>query len=151
MGLLAGGNRPSYFEMFAQELIVTSLRPALQFATAVLAPRFPLLFRTQRWTDEIFAVLLGVLEWAHLRTKDAGFAESFFALKRVRYFPPRRAGEGAGAAIQLAAAGGPAREPRLHGGGPVRQVEAGRLGGEPGGHGRRGDAGVSSSPVAPPN
>jgi hypothetical protein len=94
MGLLAGGNRPSYFEMFAQELIVTSLRPALQFATAVLAPRFPLLFRTQRWTDEIFAVLLGVLEWAHLRTKDAGFAESFFALKRVRYFPPAALAKG---------------------------------------------------------
>ena len=88
MGLLAGGNRPSYFEMFAQELIVTSLRPAMQFVTAVLAPTFPFLFRTQKWQDEIFTALLGVMEWAYLRSSDAGFAESFFGLKRVRYFPP---------------------------------------------------------------
>ena len=88
MGLLAGGSRPSYFEMFAQEFIVTSLRPAIQFASAVLAPTFPILFRTQRWHDEIFTVLLGLLEWAHLRTQNATFAENFFALKRLRYFPP---------------------------------------------------------------
>ena len=64
------------------------MRPAMQFVTAVLAPTFPILFRTQRWQDEIFTVVLGTMEWLYLRSSDAGFAESFFGLKRVRHFPP---------------------------------------------------------------
>eukprot|EP01044_Picomonas_judraskeda_P005253 COSAG03_NODE_489_length_7480_cov_26.899878_1_plen_310_part_00 len=88
MGLLAGGNRPSYFELFMQGAISDMLRPAMQHVVAALAPRFPLLYRSARWHDEIFVALLGVLEWAHLRTKESTFAESFFGLKRVRYFPP---------------------------------------------------------------
>ena len=93
MGLLAGGNRPSYFELFMQGAISDMLRPAMQHVVAALAPRFPVLYRSQRWHDEIFLALLGALEWAHLRTQEASFAESFFGLKRVRYFPPSARGE----------------------------------------------------------
>jgi hypothetical protein len=93
MGLLAGGNRPSYFELFMQGAISDMLRPAMQHVVAALAPRFPVLYRSQRWPDEIFLALLGALEWAHLRTQEASFAESFFGLKRVRYFPPSARGE----------------------------------------------------------
>ena len=93
MGLLAGGNRPSYFELFMQGAISDMLRPAMQHVVAALAPRFPILYRSSRWHDEIFVALLGVLEWAHLRTKESTFAESFFGLKRVRYFPPTARGE----------------------------------------------------------
>ena len=127
-GLVGGGLRPSYFELFMQEFISSLLRPAMQHTVAALAPRIPLLYRASNWHDEIFTVILGLLEWTHLRTKgapraapspapapaplapasssaaplllpsegltgrraaaDAGFAESFFDLKRARYFPP---------------------------------------------------------------
>jgi hypothetical protein len=47
------------------------------------------LFRTQRWQDEIFTVLLGVLEWVQGRWLRR---ELFSALKRIHYFAPGIAG-----------------------------------------------------------
>ena len=93
MGLLAGGNRPSYFELFMQGAITDMLRPAMQHVWVALAPRFPILYRTGMFQDEIFALILGVLEWAHLAGQEGSFSETFFGLKRVRYFPPSAHGE----------------------------------------------------------
>ena len=70
-GLVGGGLRPSYFELFMQEFISSLLRPAMQHTVAALAPRIPLLYRASNWHDEIFTVILGLLEWTHLRTKGA--------------------------------------------------------------------------------
>jgi hypothetical protein len=58
-GLLAGGPRPSYFELFAQEWLMAGLRPAMRYVTAFFAPRHPFMYRVHGWNDEIFTALLG--------------------------------------------------------------------------------------------
>ena len=41
----------------------------MQYVTAFLAPRSPFLYRIHQWNEETFSVLLGILEWTHLRSK----------------------------------------------------------------------------------
>jgi len=91
---VSGGESPSFFELTAVSELQNSLRPALQFAAAVLASRYPRLLRAHLHSDEVFFGLLALLELAHLRRGDASFAESFYGLRRVR---------GAEAALALAA------------------------------------------------
>ncbi|KAL8566412.1 hypothetical protein ACOMHN_011990 [Nucella lapillus] len=77
-------DRPSVFEVLAQENLMTTIRPAGKHAVRVLAESRPercgwLL----RWYDEIYALFDLLLQHHHLSRYSASFAENFYDLKRV--------------------------------------------------------------------
>jgi len=76
--------RPSFFEMIAQQEMMPTLKPAIRYVLETLSLRHPRLERITRFTDEIFAGLLFLLESHHLKHYDGSFSESFYGLKRVR-------------------------------------------------------------------
>lgn len=78
----SGDLRPSFFEMYAQDRLVVSLRPAVKFALEVLAVRQPRLFRIIPRADEIFLGLHLILELSSLRRSDGTIAEQFYSLRR---------------------------------------------------------------------
>ncbi|XP_074045013.1 peroxisome assembly protein 12 [Macrotis lagotis] len=91
-------DRPSIFEVVAQDSLMAAVRPALQHVAKVLAQAHPgrcgFLWR---WFDEIFAGLALLLQQHHLATASASFSEHFYGLKRVvagRAAAPRPAGAG---------------------------------------------------------
>ena len=62
------GDRPSIFELLAQENLMTSLQPALRYAVQVLSQKNPARYgRLHRYSEEIYAVLGLVLEHHYLR------------------------------------------------------------------------------------
>eukprot|EP01117_Protostelium_nocturnum_P013393 TRINITY_DN4991_c0_g1_i1.p1 TRINITY_DN4991_c0_g1~~TRINITY_DN4991_c0_g1_i1.p1 ORF type:complete len:373 (+),score=86.58 TRINITY_DN4991_c0_g1_i1:137-1255(+) len=77
-------SRPSFFEMIAQQEMMPTLKPALRYAFNTLSVRHPRLDFFSRHIDEIFSVLLLLLENHHLRHYDASFSENFYGLKRVK-------------------------------------------------------------------
>ncbi|KAI8822974.1 Pex12 amino terminal region-domain-containing protein [Fimicolochytrium jonesii] len=83
----AGANdvyRPSLFELVAQDKMRDLLKPALQYILAVYAQRYPrYLLRMANRTDELFALLMAVVERWYLRERDASFAEHFYGLRRI--------------------------------------------------------------------
>jgi len=86
MFLTPAGNgelRPSFFEMYAQQNIVTTLRGAQQYALDVASLRFPFLFRVAARSDELFLILHILLESNSLLKSNATVAEAFYGLRRV--------------------------------------------------------------------
>lgn len=76
---------PSFFEVFMQDRIDQSLKPAARHVAVVLAERFPrLLFLLERF-DEAFALLSLLLERHYLNKNDALLAESLYGFRRARY------------------------------------------------------------------
>ena len=60
---------PSVFEVLAQENLMKSVQPAVQYATQVLATRHPTRYGwLLRHSDELYALLALVLEHHHLNT-----------------------------------------------------------------------------------
>ncbi|KAL0994466.1 hypothetical protein UPYG_G00122620 [Umbra pygmaea] len=80
----AAADKPSIFEVLAQDLLMGAVRPALQHAMKVLAEsnpsRYGLLWRR---FDEIYAVLDVLLQHHFLSRTSASFSENFYSLKRV--------------------------------------------------------------------
>ncbi|CAL0307853.1 unnamed protein product [Lupinus luteus] len=76
------GSRPTFFEMAAAEQLPSSLRSALTYSIGVLALRRPFLHRLLDYEDESFAFLMFILHSHTLRTTDASFSESLYALRR---------------------------------------------------------------------
>ncbi|XP_056144579.1 peroxisome assembly protein 12 [Lampris incognitus] len=77
-------DRPSIFEVLAQESLMEAVKPALRHAAKVLAESNPsvLGFLWQRF-DEIFMVLDLLLQNHFLSLSSASFSENFYGLKRV--------------------------------------------------------------------
>ncbi|KAJ3374987.1 ubiquitin-protein ligase peroxin 12 [Allomyces arbusculus] len=76
---------PSIFELVAQEQLHNLLSPALRSVLASYAIRYPrYLLRVLQYHDELFALLMIVVQRHYLRTSKASFAESFYGLKRAR-------------------------------------------------------------------
>ncbi|KAL4660559.1 peroxisome assembly protein 12 [Arapaima gigas] len=78
-------DRPSIFEVLAQDSLMSALRPALQHAVkVVLAESNPSCCGPLwRWFDEIYTVLHLLLQHHFLSRTSASFSENFYGLKRV--------------------------------------------------------------------
>ncbi|GJQ14380.1 hypothetical protein GpartN1_g6171.t1 [Galdieria partita] len=83
--------RPSYFEMFAQERLLPTLKPALRFVLQVFAQRHPRLVPVAMKSDELFTLLHFLLELNSLRKNQASCAEAFYGLRRGHTFSAREA------------------------------------------------------------
>ncbi|KAK3587081.1 hypothetical protein CHS0354_014954 [Potamilus streckersoni] len=77
-------DKPSIFEVIAQESLMTTIRPALKHAVRVLAENRPERFGwLARVYDEIYTVLDFIVQSHYLRKTCASFAENFYGLQRV--------------------------------------------------------------------
>ncbi|XP_061461040.1 peroxisome assembly protein 12 [Rhineura floridana] len=77
-------DRPSIFEVVAQDSLMSAVRPALQHVAKVLAESNPGRYGfLWRWFDEIYALLDLQLQQHYLSTCSASFSENFYGLKRV--------------------------------------------------------------------
>uniref|UniRef100_A0A671S2D4 Peroxisome assembly protein 12 n=1 Tax=Sinocyclocheilus anshuiensis TaxID=1608454 RepID=A0A671S2D4_9TELE len=77
-------NRPSIFEVLAQDSLMSAVKPALLHAVKILATSNPARygFLWQRF-DEIYAILDVLLQHHFLSHTSASFSENFYGLKRV--------------------------------------------------------------------
>ncbi|ELR14455.1 Peroxin 12 (Pex12), putative [Acanthamoeba castellanii str. Neff] len=97
--------RPSFFEMVAQQELLPFFGPALKYALSVAAVRWPRLEWGVTHHDELFYGLRLLLEAHHLRRHDASFSEHFYSLKRVRVAAPTTGAPDSGASPSPATAG----------------------------------------------
>ncbi|KAF9971730.1 ubiquitin-protein ligase peroxin 12 [Actinomortierella ambigua] len=88
MSNIGGGlqaDRPSLFELIAQDKMREMLEPALRYVLAVYAQRYPrYLIKIVNHYEEFYAVLMFFVERHYLREYGASFAENFYGLKRAR-------------------------------------------------------------------
>ncbi|EJT97716.1 hypothetical protein DACRYDRAFT_119374 [Dacryopinax primogenitus] len=93
--------RPSLFELLAQEQLRDLLQPAVKYVLAFFAQRYPrYLLRIVNRHEEFYALLMLVIERHYLRTTNASFSENFYGLKRRKkpIFEIERANIAAGGA-----------------------------------------------------
>ncbi|XP_067686858.1 peroxisome assembly protein 12-like [Haliotis asinina] len=77
-------DRPTIFEVLAQESLMVTVRPALKHAIRVAAENRPALFGwLLRNYDEMYAFLDFIIQHYHLQKYNGSFAENFYDLKRV--------------------------------------------------------------------
>ncbi|XP_064620299.1 peroxisome assembly protein 12-like [Lineus longissimus] len=86
--LTSGGsdtdNRPSIFEVLAQESLLSAVRPAVKHILRVVAEKNPSTYGfLYRFSDEFYAGLDLILQHHYLTKYSASFAENFYGLKRV--------------------------------------------------------------------
>ncbi|XP_029527106.1 peroxisome assembly protein 12 [Oncorhynchus nerka] len=80
----AADDRPSIFEVLAQDSLMGAVRPALRHAVKVLAESNPSRYGfLWRRFDEIHGVLDVLLQHHFLSRTSASFSENFYSLKRV--------------------------------------------------------------------
>ncbi|RKP15308.1 Pex12 amino terminal region-domain-containing protein [Piptocephalis cylindrospora] len=80
--------RPSIFEIVAQEEMRGMVRRALRYILVKYATRYPrYLLRAAQHFDETYGLLLLLLERHHLREWGASFSENFYGLRRSRPAP----------------------------------------------------------------
>ncbi|XP_038615211.1 peroxisome assembly protein 12 [Tachyglossus aculeatus] len=80
----AAADRPSIFELVAQDNLMSALKPALQHVAKVAAGRDPARYGVLwRWFDELFALLDLLVQRHYLSTAGASFSENFYGLKRT--------------------------------------------------------------------
>ncbi|KAI9319269.1 Pex12 amino terminal region-domain-containing protein [Dichotomocladium elegans] len=78
------GFRPSLFELDAQQKLRELLQPAVQYAVAIYAQRYPrFLITLVNNHEEFYAILMLLIERHYLKEWGASFAENFYGLKRV--------------------------------------------------------------------
>lgn len=77
-------DRPSIFEVVAQDSLMSAVRPALQHVAKVLAESNPARYGSLwRWFDEFYSLLDLLLQQHYLTKLSASFSENFYGLKRV--------------------------------------------------------------------
>ncbi|XP_075999076.1 peroxisome assembly protein 12 [Genypterus blacodes] len=80
----AADERPSIFEVLAQESLMEAVRPALRHAVKVLAESNPSIFGFLWRSFDEFYLLLDVLLQNHFLSRcSASYSENFYGLKRV--------------------------------------------------------------------
>lgn len=78
-------SRPSFFELIAQDQLRDLLHPAVRYTLSVLAQRNPrYLLRIFNRFDEVWALVMLLVERHYLKTWGSSFAENFYMLKRRR-------------------------------------------------------------------
>ncbi|KAH8803141.1 putative peroxisome biosynthesis protein (PAS10/Peroxin-12) [Xylogone sp. PMI_703] len=83
--------KPSLFELLSEQQLSSLLPPSLRYLLAVATHRHPrYLLRILNSFDELYALLMLVVERHYLKTHGGGFTENFYGLKREKAL---RAGE----------------------------------------------------------
>lgn len=78
------GEKPSIFEVLAQQNLENGLRAAFRHLFKVLANNSPEQFSgIQRYFEELYTVFDLLIQYVHLKIHGASFAESFYGLKRM--------------------------------------------------------------------
>lgn len=80
-------NRPSFFEMMAQQQMMPTFKPALRYIFSVMSQRNPELDWFVRHNDEIFHAGWLLIEHHYLKYYGGSFSENFYGLKRQRVSP----------------------------------------------------------------
>ncbi|XP_017771368.1 PREDICTED: peroxisome assembly protein 12 [Nicrophorus vespilloides] len=82
---LTSETNPSIFEIIAQKSLNVTLEPALRKVAEFLAASSPNRFGwLNKYYDETFMALNGLLQYHYLKNHSASFAEYFYGLKRIR-------------------------------------------------------------------
>ncbi|XP_070572133.1 peroxisome assembly protein 12-like [Ptychodera flava] len=80
----AEDDKPTYFEVLAQEGLMSAIRPAMNYAFRVLAEQNPARYGwMSRFSNEIYLAIDLVLQQHFLTTTTASFSENFYGMKRV--------------------------------------------------------------------
>ncbi|KAL8823533.1 MAG: hypothetical protein Q9170_008353, partial [Blastenia crenularia] len=78
-------HKPSLFELLSEQQLAALIPPSLRYLLAVATHRRPrYLLRVLNSFDELYALLMLVVERHYLRTYGGGFTENFYGLKRER-------------------------------------------------------------------
>jgi peroxin-12 len=78
-------HKPSLFELLSEAQLASLLPPSLRYLLAVATHRNPrYLLRILNSFDEIYALLMLVVERHYLKTHGGGFTENFYGLKREK-------------------------------------------------------------------
>ncbi|KIZ01135.1 Peroxisome assembly protein 12 [Monoraphidium neglectum] len=97
------GSKPTFFEVYAADKLVPSLRAAVIYSLSVFGQRRAWVQRLLEREDEVVALVVLLLDRHSLRALEGTFAESLYGLKRERWRP--RPGAAAAAAPQQQPAG----------------------------------------------
>jgi peroxin-12 len=77
--------KPSLFEILSEQQLNSLLPPTLRYLLTVLTHRYPrYLLRALNSFDELYALLMLVVERHYLRTRGGSFTEHFYGLKREK-------------------------------------------------------------------
>lgn len=75
---------PTLFELLSAKELDDLINPSIRFIVSFYAQRHPrYLLRLATKFDEIYAVLMGIVEYYHLKNWNASFTEKFYGLKRT--------------------------------------------------------------------
>ena len=91
--------KPSLFELLSEQQLASLLPPSLRYLLAVATPRYPrYLLPILNSFDEVYALLMLLVERHFLRTYGGSFTENFYGLKRRRrpFFETDRANAAVG-------------------------------------------------------
>ena len=78
-------HKPSLFELLSEQQLSALLPPSLRYLLAVATHRHPrYLLRILNSFDELYALLMLLVERHYLRTYGGGFTENFYGLKREK-------------------------------------------------------------------
>lgn len=78
-------HKPSLFELLSEQQLSALIPPSLRYLLTVATHRNPrYLLRVLNSFDELYALLMLVVERHYLRTYGGGFTENFYGLKRER-------------------------------------------------------------------
>jgi peroxin-12 len=79
------GQKPSLFEVLSEQQLSSLLPPSLRYLLAVATHRNPrYLLRVLNSFDELYALLMLIVERHYLLTHGGGFTENFYGLKREK-------------------------------------------------------------------
>ena len=77
--------KPSLFELLSEQQLSALLPPSLRYLLAVATPRYPrYLLPVLNSFDEVYALLMLLVERHFLRTYGGSFTENFYSMKRAR-------------------------------------------------------------------
>lgn len=78
-------DNPTLFELLSAHQLQDLISPSLRYIISFYAQRHPqYLLKIANRYDEIYAILMGVVEYYHLSTWNSSFTERFYGLKRTR-------------------------------------------------------------------
>lgn len=83
---------PSFFEVYASQHLNAALRPAVRFVLDVLALRHRRIRQASNCSDELFTLILFVVEGTQLSRHSSLLSESFYGLQRMSLTPSRSFG-----------------------------------------------------------
>lgn len=77
--------KPSLFELLSEQQLSALLPPSLRYLLAVATPRYPrYLLPVLNSFDEVYALVMLLVERHFLRTYGGSFTENFYSMKRAR-------------------------------------------------------------------